>query len=350
MGIAIVTGSGGLVGSAVVEALVAEGFDVVGLEADVRASLFGPDASTRRVTERLVATWDSFRSLAIDIRDAAAVEDVFREYRGTIELVAHTAAQPSHDWSATAPLEDFAINATATLALLEAVRTHAPGATFAFTSTNKVYGDAPNRLPLEERETRLDLPAGHPFFDGIDTTMSIDRTLRSPFGASKTAADVMVQEYGRYYGLATVCFRCGCVTGSNHAGAELHGFLSYLARCTVRGEPYTVHGYGGKQVRDNIHAADVASAMLAFHARPTPGAVYNLGGGRSRSCSVLEAIALCEAAGGRSLAWTLAPTARRGDHRWWISDLEEFRRDYPAWTPKHDLDSIVGELCAGFAS
>src|SRR5581483_5983436 len=261
---AIVTGSGGLVGSESVAHFVESGFDVIGLENDMRARFFGPSASTAPTTERLVATYgDSFRSIDLDIRDRSGVDRVFAEAADSLELVIHAAAQPSHDWAALDPQTDFTINANGTLNLLEATRLRAPSAVFIFCSTNKVYGDLPNQLPLIEQGTRLDLPQGHRYHRGIDTSMSIDRSTHSLFGVSKVAADLLVQEYGRYFDLPTVCFRGGCLTGPNHAGAELHGFLSYLMRCTMTGEPYTVFGYGGKQVRDNIHSADLVSAFDA---------------------------------------------------------------------------------------
>jgi CDP-paratose 2-epimerase len=344
MGVAIVTGSGGLVGSAAVQHFVRTGLEVVGLENDMRARFFGDQASTTRVTERLLADYPDFRSLDLDVRDRDGVERVFAEHGNRIELVVHAAAQPSHDWAASNPHVDFGVNATATLNLLEAARLHADAATFVFCSTNKVYGDRPNGLPLVELDTRLELPDDHRFHQGIDTTMSLDACLHSLFGASKAAADLLVQEYGRYFGMPTVCFRAGCLTGPNHAGAELHGFLAYLMRCTTTGEPYTVIGYGGKQVRDNLHADDLVRAFEAFHRAPRPAAVYNIGGGRYCNCSVLEAIELCERIAGRTLDWRYKDEARRGDHRWWISDLREFARDYPAWSPRYGLEELLGQI------
>jgi CDP-paratose 2-epimerase len=340
---AVVTGSGGLIGSETAIRLVAAGFDVVGIENDTRAMLFGPEASTAPVTERLRRELPTFHSVELDIRDAAGVERVFAKVAGRIELVVHTAAQPSHDWAAGDPHTDFGINAVGTLNLLEATRAHCPDATFVFTSTNKVYGDAPNRLPLSAKETRLELAADHPWFDGIDTTMSIDGTLHSLFGASKAAADLLVQEYGRYFGMPTACFRAGCLTGPNHAGTMLHGFLAYLMRCAVSGKPYTVFGHGGLQVRDNLHSADLVDALLRFHERPRPGAVYNIGGGRGNSCSVLEAIELCERVAQRELRWEQSETARIGDHRWWISDVTQFGSDYD-WRPRRSLETILREI------
>jgi CDP-paratose 2-epimerase len=338
---AIVTGSGGLVGSESVRALVEAGFRVIGLENDTRADLFGASASTEPQTRRLLAEHATFTSLPVDIRDVEGVARVFARYRRELELVVHTAAQPSHDWASSQPQVDFAINANGTLNLLEATRLHAPEATFVFTSTNKVYGDRPNDLPLIELDTRLELPADHPWFGGVDTSMSIDASLHSLFGASKVAADLLVQEYGRYFGMPTVCFRCGCLTGPAHAGTELHGFLSYLMRCTVAGTRYTVHGYDGRQVRDNLASVDLVRAFLLFHANPRAAAVYNLGGGRVSSCSMLEAIAACERIAGRQLDWSLGEDARTGDHRWWISDLAAFQADYPGWTPTIDTDAIL---------
>jgi CDP-paratose 2-epimerase len=340
---AIITGSGGLIGSESVQHFVEGGFDVIGLENDMRAWFFGPSASTQPVTERLQERYPEFRSLDVDIRDAEGVERAFAEATD-LELVIHTAAQPSHDWAASDPQTDFGVNANGTLNLLEATRRHAPEATFVFCSTNKVYGDTPNFLPLLELETRLELPEDHRYYWGIDTTMSIDSSMHSLFGVSKAAADLMVQEYGRYFDVPTVCFRGGCLTGPNHAGAELHGFLAYLMRCTVTATPYTVYGYGAKQVRDNIHSADVVRAFEAFHKSPRVAAVYNLGGGRESNCSMLEAIELCREIAGRKLDWTLSDQARMGDHRWWVSDLSGFRADYPDWELEYDVTGMLKEI------
>jgi CDP-paratose 2-epimerase len=345
MPVAIVTGSGGLIGSEAVEHLVAEGFDVVGIENDMRARFFGPEASTAHVTARLLADHPAeFRSEDVDIRDAEGVGRVFAAHAGAIELVVHAAAQPSHDWAANDPQTDFGVNAGGTLNLLEATRAHAAEAPFVFCSTNKVYGDTPNRLPLEEMEKRLELPESHRYFGGIDTSMSIDASTHSLFGVSKAAADLLVQEYGRYFGMPTVCFRGGCLTGPQHAGAKLHGFLAYLMKCTVTGTPYTVFGYEGKQVRDNIHSADLIAAFAAFRARPRLAAVYNIGGGRFSNCSMLEAIEACERIAGRELAWELGEEPRIGDHRWWISDLAPFQADYPDWAPRYGIEEILAEM------
>lgn len=345
MPLALITGSGGLIGSESVRHFARLGYDVIGVDNDMRARFFGPEASTLPTTKRLLDEYSAeFRSVALDIRDTDGVERLFAQHAAKVELIVHAAAQPSHDWAASEPQTDFAVNATGTLNLLEASRAHCPEATFIFMSTNKVYGDAPNRLELEEYTTRLDLPTDHRWASGIDSSMSIDGSMHSLFGVSKAAADLMVQEYGRYFGIPTVCFRGGCLTGPSHAGTRLHGFLSYLMRCAISGQPYTIYGYAGKQVRDNIHSADVVAAFEAFHAAPQLGAVYNLGGGRTNNCSVLEAIELCERVSGRPISWTLSTEARQGDHRWWISDMSAFHRDYPRWNLSYGLESIVQEI------
>jgi CDP-paratose 2-epimerase len=341
---AIITGSGGLIGSEATTHFVGAGYEVIGLENDMRARFFGPDASTSPTTDRLGATLgDAFRSLEVDIRDGEAVTRIFRAAR-PIHLIIHTAAQPSHDWAASDPQTDFGVNANGTLNLLQAARQHAPDATFIFCSTNKVYGDLPNHLPLIEQGNRLELPEDHHYFGGIDTSMSIDGSTHSLFGVSKAAADLLVQEYGRYFDMPTVCFRGGCLTGPNHAGTRLHGFLSYLMRCTMTGDPYTIYGYSGKQVRDNIHSADLVAAFDAFHAEPRTAAVYNIGGGRLSNCSMLEAIEMCERIAERRLNWVLSDQNRIGDHRWWISDVEPFRRDYPEWDITYDIETVLREI------
>jgi CDP-paratose 2-epimerase len=345
MPLAIVTGSGGLIGSASVEHFVRRGFDVIGVENDMRSRFFGPEASTSRTTERLQRELaGSFRSVDMDIRDAEGVRKLVADNAVDLDLVIHTAAQPSHDWAASDAIADFTVNANGTLNMLEAVRHEKPDATFIHMSTNKVYGDRPNFLPLIETETRLELPEDHKFYGGIDTSMSIDRTMHSVFGASKVAADVMVQEYGRYFDMPTVCFRGGCLTGPAHAGAKLHGFLSYLMKCTVTGTPYTIFGYDGKQVRDNIHAADVVKAFALFHSAPTASAVYNLGGGRQSNVSMLEAIALCQDISGRELEYTLSTENRAGDHRWYVSDFSDFAERYPAFELEYGIREVLQEI------
>lgn len=341
----IVTGSGGLIGSESVSHFIEAGFEVIGIENDMRARFFGPDASTAHTTEALAERYpEELLTVELDIRDTDGLDRVFAQRAEGVELVIHTAAQPSHDWAASDPQTDFGVNANGTLNLLEATRKHAPDATFVFCSTNKVYGDLPNSLPLIELPQRLELPEDHRYWKGIDTTMSIDSSTHSLFGVSKAAADLLVQEYGRYFHMPTVCFRGGCLTGPKHAGTQLHGFLSYLMKCTMTGDPYTVFGYAGKQVRDNIHAADLVAAFEAFHRAPKAGAVYNIGGGRQSNCSMLEAIELCQEIAGRELQWSLGEDNRIGDHRWWISDLEPFKRDYPGWDIAHDVRDILTQI------
>jgi CDP-paratose 2-epimerase len=341
---AVVTGSGGLIGSETVRHFAALGYDVLGIENDMRATLFGESASTERITQALEGELDSFKRVQLDIRDRDGVERLFAEHGSRIELVVHTAAQPSHDWAASDPHTDFSINAYGTLTMLEATRLHSPDATFVHLSTNKVYGDTPNRLPLEELPTRLELPEDHRWYRGIDTTMSLDASTHSLMGVSKTAADLAVQEYGRYFEMPTVCFRGGCLTGPQHAGARLHGFLAYLMMCTVTGTEYTVYGYDGKQVRDNIHAHDVSRAIEAFHSNPRPAAVYNIGGGRDNAISMREAVTACERIAGRELTHSFSPDARIGDHRWWISDLSDFKADYPGWSVELGLEEILTDI------
>jgi CDP-paratose 2-epimerase len=341
---AIVTGSAGLIGSETARTLCGRGVTVAGIDNDMRRVFFGDEASTAAVREELRAL-PRYRHIDADIRDFAALECVFTEYGADVELVVHTAAQPSHDWAARDPLLDFDVNAAATLKLLELTRRHCPDAAFVYTSTNKVYGDTPNALPLVERESRWDVDPAHPYAHGIPETMSIDQCLHSLFGASKVAADIAVQEYGRYFGMKTASFRCGCLTGPQHSGAELHGFLAYLMKCVCIGRPYTVFGYKGKQVRDNIHSADVVSAFLEFWRAPRPGGqVYNLGGGLVSNCSMLEAIEQCEAIAGRTLQWTYSPVNRIGDHIWYVSDLRKFQADYPEWRQQYSLDGLLRDI------
>ena len=280
----------------------------------------------------------------MDIRDADAINSLFAEFGSDVTLVVHTAAQPSHDWAAKEPLTDFNVNANGTLHLLEATRNHCPEAVFIFTSTNKVYGDTPNRLPLVELDTRWEIEESHPYQIGIDENMSIDHTKHSLFGASKVAADVLVQEYGRYFGMKTAVFRGGCLTGPAHAGAELHGFLAYLMKCIVEKNPYRIFGYKGKQVRDNIHCNDLVSAFLHFYKNPRCGEVYNIGGSRHSNCSMLEAIAIGEELSGNKLDYTYLEDNRVGDHIWYISDVRKFQEHYPDWSYQYNQRDILEEI------
>ncbi len=344
MTIAIITGSGGLIGSEAVAFFAELGMDVVGIDNDMRRYFFGEAASTAWNNERLQNLYKNYTALDIDIRDRDAISNIFARYNNEIKLIIHSAAQPSHDWATKEPLTDFTVNASGTMILLEATRQYCPDAVFIFTSTNKVYGDTPNRLPLEEHDTRWELPKDHEWFSGIPESMSIDMTLHSLFGASKVAADIVVQEYGRYFGMKTVSFRGGCLTGPNHSGAQLHGFLSYLMKCTMTGTPYTVFGYKGKQVRDNIHSADLIQAFYHFYQQPRHGEVYNIGGGRRSNCSMLEGIALCESIVKRELQWTYSEQNRRGDHKWWIGDLRKFQVHFPDWKMDYEVHTILQEI------
>lgn len=345
MSLAVITGSAGLVGSEAARFFCQQGWDVVGIDNDMRARFFGAEASTEANRRRLEADLPGYRHSTLDIRDAEGVDALFARLGGAVGAIIHAAAQPSHDWAAREPRTDFGVNATGTLNLLEAVRHHCPAAPFVFVSTNKVYGDTPNRLPLVEEARRFVLDPAHPFAaGGIDETMSIDQTLHSVFGASKAAADLMVQEYGRYFGMPTVCFRGGCLTGPAHAGAELHGFLAYLVRACVEGRSYRVFGHKAKQVRDNLHARDLVKAFWSYVAAPRAGEVYNIGGGIWSNCSMLEAIELTERAVGRALDWSYEDDARIGDHIWWVSDVSKFRSHYPDWRVTHDVPAIIAEI------
>ncbi len=344
--VAIITGSSGLVGSECVRLFSREGMEVVGIDNDMRSRFFGESASTKATQASLEAEASRYCSFSVDVRCHHDVDAIFREYGDSIKVVIHAAAQPSHDWAAGDPLCDFSINATATMQLLETVRQYCPQAVFVFVSTNKVYGDTPNSLPLVEQSTRIEISEKHDYeTHGIDERMSIDQSTHSLFGVSKVAADLAVQEYGRYFGLKTVCFRCGCITGAAHSGVESHGFLSYLVKCAKSGTKYTVYGHSGKQVRDNIHASDLAMAFYQFYRSPSePGTVYNIGGGRKRSCSVIEAISAVKEVAGLVLTKRFVESARRGDHLWWITDVSKFERDYPDWDYRFTLEDILEDL------
>jgi CDP-paratose 2-epimerase len=345
----VVTGSAGLIGSETVKRFAKEGTRILGIDNDMRAQFFGPEASTKKTREELIKNVPGYEHQALDIRDAGGVMELFKQHGSSISAIVHTASQPSHDWAARDPQTDFTVNANGTLNLLEATRQFCPEAPFVFTSTNKVYGDTPNRLPLRELEKRWEIEAGHEYEPGISETMSIDYTKHSLFGASKVAADVLVQEYGRYFGMPTVCFRGGCLTGPAHAGTELHGFLSYLMICTVTGRPYRVFGYKGKQVRDNIHSFDLVEAFDEFMRAPRAGEVYNIGGSRHSNCSMLEAIDLCQEISGKKLSWNYEETNRIGDHIWWISDVRKFQEHYPRWKFRYGLREILEEIYAAVA-
>ena len=339
----LVTGSSGLIGSEAVTFFDRLGWTVHGLDNNMRRDFFGPDGDTTWNLKRLQSATRSFTHHERDVRDRQGVADLVRTV--TPDLVIHCAAQPSHDLASQRPFDDFDVNAVGTLNLLEAARQHCPESPFIHMSTNKVYGDAPNELPLMELDTRYDY-ARPEDANGISESCRVDASLHSLFGASKLASDVMVQEYGRYFGMPTVCFRGGCLTGPNHSGVELHGFLAYLARAVREKRTYRIFGYKGKQVRDNIHSLDVCGAFLAFFEAPRTAAVYNLGGGRANSVSMLEAIARFESLIGERLSVEYVDTPRRGDHICYISDLRRLEADYPQWRITRSLEQIFDELAA----
>jgi CDP-paratose 2-epimerase len=346
MKVAIVTGASGLIGAEATRFFANQGMLVVGIDNNMRRYFFGDSASTAWSEEKLKGELgDRLRTYSADIRDADAIGKIFNEYGKDIALVVHTAAQPSHDWAAREPFTDFTVNANVTSVMLEVTRQYAPEALFIFCSTNKVYGDTPNNLPLVEGETRWDIDQKHSYFaHGIDEEMSIDRCKHSLFGASKVAADILVQEYGRYFGMKTACFRGGCLTGPGHSGAELHGFLAYLMKCAITGTHYNVFGYKGKQVRDNIHSYDLVNAFNEFYKAPRIGEVYNIGGSRFSHCSMAEAIKLCEEITGKTMSWSYKEENRIGDHIWWVADVRRFQSHYPEWKLTYDVRDILSEI------
>ena len=341
----IISGAAGLVGSESVRFFHQKGYRVAGIDNNMRKYFFGEDCSTKASLERLKSECRNFKNHDIDIRDFSSLDRIFKEYSSDIFLVIHAAAQPSHDWAAREPFTDFSVNATGTMNMLEATRLNCPGAVFIFTSSNKVYGDLPNTLPLAELETRWELMEGHPYFNhGIDENMPVDQSKHSLFGVSKLAADVMVQEYGKYFGIKTGVFRAGCITGPLQSGAQMHGFLSYLMKCTVTGTPYTVFGYKGKQVRDNIHSSDLVTMFWHFCQDPDNGEVYNAGGGRFSNCSMKEVILLCEKITGKKINSSYSEKSRNGDHIWYISDTTKFRNRYPGWQQNYNIQAILEDI------
>ncbi len=351
MKVALITGSAGLIGSESVEFFSIKFDLVVGIDNNTREKFLGGDASTSWNEKRLKHEIKNYKHYHVDIRDQKSVGKIFHKYGDDIKLIIHTAAQPSHDWAARNPIDDFSVNANGTLVLLELTRKYVPEAVFIFTSSNKVYGDKSNTLPFVELETRWEIEESHPYYKcGIDENLSIDLSTHSLLGASKLAADILVQEYGRYFGLKTGIFRGGCLTGPKHSGTRLHGFLSYLMRCTITGKHYTVFGYKGKQVRDNIHSYDFVQMFWHFYNNPRRGEVYNAGGGRHSNCSMLEAIASCEQITGNKLNWSYSEAHRSGDHIWWISDVCKFKSHYPEWDYQFDMKDILWQLFDGIRS
>jgi CDP-paratose 2-epimerase len=343
--VALVTGSAGLIGSEAARHFAGLGMDIVGIDNDMRRYFFGPDGSTAWSVLRLTSELgDAYRHVDVDIRDRDGLAQVFRKYGSDIAVVIHTAGQPSHDWAAKEPYTDFDVNAVGTLNVLENARQYAIDAPFIHCSTNKVYGDRPNELPLVELETRYELAADHPYYQGITEDMSIDHCLHSIFGVSKVAADVMVQEYGRYFDMKTACFRGGTLSGPAHSAAELHGFLAYLMRCVMEGRTYNLYGYKGKMVRDAIHSHDVLTAFEAFFRSPRSAEVYNLGGGRFSNTSHIEAFRIAEQISGNEAKINYVEQNRVGDHQWWVSSMARFEAHYPEWTMTYDVPAILREI------
>ena len=341
--IAIITGSDGLVGSESVKYFSKLGFKIIGIDNNSRKKFFGDDASVLKNREKLKSEVKAYNHINIDIT-SKKLNEVFEKYGNNIKLIIHTAAQPSHDWAATNPYLDFNVNAYGTLHLLENTRKYCKDAVFIFTSTNKVYGDNPNKIDFVELSTRYSPKKGSNFEKGIDENFAIDNTLHSLFGASKLSADIITQEYGKYFDMKTAIFRGGCLTGGGHAGTMLHGFLSYLMKCVVGEKIYNVFGYKGKQVRDNIHSSDLVTCFGEVYKSPKKGEVYNMGGGIYSNCSMLEAIELCEEISGKKLNYKYIDEPRKGDHQWYISDLSKFEKDYPNWKINYGIDDILLDI------
>lgn len=336
----IVTGSHGLIGNEVCRFYDRLGYHIIGIDNDMRKYFFGESSKDKTSNNNYM----NYTHYDVDIRDYKKIEEIFLKYSSDIKLIVHTAAQPSHDWAAKEPITDFGVNAVGTLNLLECTRLYSNNAVFIFTSTNKVYGDTPNKLPLVETEKRYEIDKNHHFYNGIDETMSIDNSKHSLFGVSKASADLLVQEYGKYFGLKTGVFRGGCLTGPSHAGAELHGFLSYLIKCFIEDKKYTVFGYKGKQVRDNIHSYDLVSAFHEFYLNPKQGEVYNIGGSRHSNISMLEAIEKISNILNKNLDYSISEDNRIGDHIWYVSDVSKFKKDYPDWNYQYNIDDIIDEI------
>jgi len=347
MSVVIITGSNGLVGSESIKYFSNKFDTVIGIDNNLRKYFFGEDGSTLWKLKLLKQKYANFIHYNIDIRDQEALNQLFQKYSNDISLIIHAAAQPSHDWAANEPLTDFSVNAVGTLNLLELTRKYCKNSVFIFLSTNKVYGDKPNLLPIIEKNTRWELDTSHPYAkNGIDETMSIDQTLHSVFGASKVGADIMVQEYGKYFNLKTGVFRAGCLTGPAHSGAKLHGFLAYLVKCAIQGKEYTIFGYMGKQVRDNLHSSDLVNMFWHFYNNPRNGTVYNIGGSRHSNCSVIEAINIIENKIGKKMKTKISKKNRLGDHIWWITNINKFKSHYPEWEYQYDIEKIISDIIA----
>ena len=348
MSIILITGSSGLVGSESVNFFSKKGFDVIGIDNNLRKFFFGDAASTNNLKKQLLKKNKKFKHYNTDIRNYDGLEKIYKKFKKNISLIIHCAAQPSHDYGKNFPIIDFNINAAGTLNLLELTKKYCPNAPFIFMSTNKVYGDNPNKLNIIEKKNRWELKKNDTFFKGIDEKFSIDNCTHSFFGVSKIYADLIVQEYGKNIGLKTVCFRGGCLTGPNHSGAKLHGFLSYLVKISLTKKKYSLIGYKGKQVRDNLHSYDLVNAFWEFFKKPKKGEVYNIGGGRYSNCSIIEALDLVEKIAGISIKRDILKIPRVGDHIWYISDLSKFKKHYPNWQQKYNIKNIIEELINNF--
>jgi len=344
MSLVLITGSSGLVGSESVSFFSDKGFDVVGVDNNLRKFFFGNDGSTHRIKNSLLKENKKFKHYSTDIRNYLALEKIFKKYKKKISLIIHCAAQPSHDYGKNFPIIDFDVNAKGTLNLLELTKKYCYDAKFIFMSTNKVYGDNPNRIELKEKNSRWEVSNKSQYFNGIKEEFSIDHCTHSFFGASKTYADLIVQEYGKNVGLNTVCFRGGCITGPNHSGAKLHGFLSYLVKLSLKEKKYSIIGYKGKQVRDNLHSNDLVNCFWQYYKKPRKGEVYNIGGGRNSNCSINEALDLVEKIKNISIKREYLKNPRVGDHIWYISNLDKFKKHYPKWNQKYDTKKIIDEL------
>ena len=348
MSIVLITGSCGLVGSESVKFFILKGFDVIGIDNNLRLKFFGKDGDTSWVKNKLITLHKNYIHKNVDIRNYSKLENIFKKYKKSIKLIIHSAAQPSHDWAINKPFIDFGINALGTLNILSLARKYSYDAPFIFMSTNKVYGDNPNLLPLQELKSRWEISKKHKYFKGIDESMSLDKCVHSFFGASKSYADLITQEYGKNIGLKTVCFRAGCITGPNHAGAKLHGFLSYLVKSAVKKKTYSILGYKGKQVRDNIHSQDLVECFWSYFKKPRAGEVYNIGGGRKSNCSIVEALDTVESLARIKVKRVYKNANRIGDHIWYISDIKKFKKHYPNWKQKYDTKTIIEELIHSF--
>ena len=349
MSIVLITGSTGLVGSEAVNFFCNKGFDVIGVDNNLRKFFFGVDGSTLKIKKYLLKKNKNFKNFNVDIRNFNALKKIFKKFGKYISLVIHCAAQPSHDYGKKYPVIDFNVNATGTLNLLELTKIYCPESAFIFMSTNKVYGDNPNKLSIIEKNTRWELKKNNKFFKGIDEKFSLDHCVHSFFGVSKIYADLIVQEYGKNIGLKTVCFRAGCITGPNHNGAKLHGFLSYLVKVGLSKKKYSLIGYKGKQVRDNLHSYDLVNCFWEFFKKPKKGEVYNIGGGRFSNCSILEALNIIEKTANISIKTNIIPKPRIGDHIWYISNTNKFKKHYPKWKQKYNTKNIIGELIENFS-